>query len=152
MTEFSLSGVPVFAGMTPERQEWIARCARMAHFERDDMLFEVGQRADTFHVIVSGAVALEIAVPAGPPVIIETLHAGDVVGWSWLVPPYTWHLDGRADEATETLAFDAVCLRGKADADPVLGYDLMRRFAPIIVDRLQHTRLRLLDVYGRAGA
>ena len=84
--------------------------------------------------------------------MIETLHDGDVVGWSWLFPPHRWHFDGRATAPTSLIAFDGACLRGKCDADHELGYQLMRRFAASIVERLQATRLQLLDVYGHALA
>ena len=84
--------------------------------------------------------------------MIETLDAGEVVGWSWLFAPYRWQLDARATEACRLVAFDGACLRGKCDADHELGYQLMRRFAAQIVERLQATRLQLLDVYGHAGA
>ena len=82
--------------------------------------------------------------------MIETLHAGDPVGWSWLFAPYRWQLDARALEPCELIGFDGACLRGKCEADHELGYQLMRRFAANLVDRLQATRLQLLDVYGHA--
>ena len=64
------------------------------------------------------------------------------------MPPFHWHFDGRAVDDVRAIAFDAACLRGKADADPALGYDLLQRFAQVMVDRMQSARLRLLDVYG----
>ena len=95
---------------------------------------------------------LEVSAPGRGPLLIETLQPGDVVGWSWLFPPYRWQLDGRTTEPSELIAFDGACLRGKSDEDHELGYQLMRRFAANVVDRLQATRLQLLDVYGRVGA
>jgi CRP/FNR family transcriptional regulator, cyclic AMP receptor protein len=92
-------------------------------------------------------VALEVQAP-GRTLRIETLNAGDPVGWSWLSAPYRWQLDARALEPCELLGFDGVCLRGKCETDHNLGYELMRRFAENLVDRLQATRLQLLDVYG----
>ena len=80
--------------------------------------------------------------------MIETIEAGEVVGWSWLFPPYRWHFDARALTPIRATAFDGACLRGKCDDDPALGYDLMSRFAQVMIERLQWTRLRLLDVYG----
>jgi hypothetical protein len=82
--------------------------------------------------------------------MITTLGAGELVGWSWLFPPYRWHFDARATELTRTIAFDGACLRDKCEQDHDLGYELMRRFASLMLDRLQATRLQLLDVYGRA--
>ncbi len=84
--------------------------------------------------------------------MIATLGEGAVVGWSWLFPPYRWSFDARALELTRTVAFDGACLRGKCEADTTLGYELMQRFAAVMLDRLQATRLQLLDVYGQPAA
>jgi CRP-like cAMP-binding protein len=143
-----LAELPVFAGLGPEHLELVAGCARTMHAGSGEELFREGRPADAFYVIRHGDVALEAHVPAGPPLIIETLHEGDVVGWSWLVPPHRWHFDGRAIGEVQAIAFDAACLRGKAEADPALGYALLQRFAQLMVERLQAARLRLLDVYG----
>jgi len=99
-------------------------------------------------VLRHGGVALETFVPARGAVVIETIEAGEVVGWSWLFPPYQWHFDARAVSLVRATSFDGVCLRGKCETDPQLGYDLMSRFAQVMIRRLQWTRLRLLDVYG----
>ena len=98
-----------------------------------------------------GSAALETYVPARGPVTIETLEAGEVLGWSWLFPPYRWHLDARALTTVRATAFDGACLRGKCQSDPALGYELMSRFAQVMIERLQWTRLRLIDVYGTDG-
>ena len=84
--------------------------------------------------------------------MIETLHPGEVVGWSWLFAPYRWQFDGRVTEPSDLVTFDGACLRGKCDADHELGYQLMSRFAANVIARLQATRLQLLDVYGHARA
>ena len=79
---------------------------------------------------------------------LDTLHAGDVLGWAWLFPPYRWHFDADALDEVHAVVFDAVCLRGKCADDPRLGFDLAQRVAGILGDRLHAARLRLLDVYG----
>src|SRR4029453_15972243 len=101
-----------------------------------------------FYVLRHGSVALEMFVPARGTAVIETIEAGEVLGWSWLFEPYRWHFDARALSLVRATAFDGACMRGKCDADPALGYDLMGRFAQVLIGRLQSTRLRLLDVYG----
>jgi hypothetical protein len=80
--------------------------------------------------------------------MIETIESGEVIGWSWLFEPYRWHFDARALTVVRATAFDGACLRGKCEADPALGYALMSRFAQVLIERLQWTRLRLLDLYG----
>jgi len=79
---------------------------------------------------------------------IETLQEGDLIGWSWLFPPYTTAFDARSLEDTHTLVFDGACLRAKCDLDPALGYGLLKLFAGLVVQRLQNARFQLLDVYG----
>ena len=143
-----LLDVPSFAGMATEHLKLIAGCAINRVFSDGSYLAREGDPANTFYVLREGSVALETYVPQRGALVIETLHEHDLVGWSWLVPPYRSQFDVRAVGTAHTIAFDGACLRGKCEQDPALGYELMRRFAPLIVERLQATRLRLLDVYG----
>ncbi len=137
--------------MSPEHLELIAGCAQNQGFQEGQYLMREGDPADIFFVIRHGRVAMEIFVPQRGAVTIETIDDGDLLGWSWLVPPFRSHLDARALGTVHTIVFDAACLRGKSDTDPVLGYELMRRFIPIIVERLQATSVRMLDVYGHVA-
>jgi CRP/FNR family cyclic AMP-dependent transcriptional regulator len=146
-----LRDVPMFAGLAPEELDLVAGCGANVHFDADELLAHDGSRADTFFLVRDGTVALETFVPARGPVTIETIEPGEIVGWSWLFPPYRWHFDVRALSSVRATRFDGACLRGKCDADPQLGYDLMSRFAQVLIERLQWTRLRLLDVYGNGA-
>ena len=130
----------------------IAGCARNEHVEAGTLLLREGSAADRFFLIRRGRVALELHTPGNRPLIVETLSQGDVVGWSWLFAPNRWPHDARAVESCELVAFDGACLRGKSEADHELGYELMRRFAAVLVETLHATQLQLVDVYGRAGA
>jgi len=145
-----ISGVPTFAGLERDQIELIAGCGQTAGFEAGEYLFRSDEPADRFFVIRRGLVAIELFAPSRGQVIVSTHGPGDVVGWSWLFPPYRWQFDGRASEATRGISFDGACLRGKCDADHELGYALMQRFALKMLERLQETRVRLLDVYGHA--
>lgn len=147
-----IAEAPAFQEMSREHLELIAGCARNETFEGGSYLMREGDPADRFYVIRYGRVALEIPVPSRGALTVETIEDGDLLGWSWLVPPFRTTLDAKALGNTHTVAFDGACLRGKADQDPVLGYELMRRFIPVIVERLQATRVRLLDVYGHVPA
>jgi CRP-like cAMP-binding protein len=126
----------------------MAGCASNVRFAASADLFREGERADQFYLLRHGRVALQVFVPGQGRITIETLQAGDVLGWSWLFPPYLWHFDAQALELTRALAFDGECLRAKCDEDHDLGYTLMQRFARIMMQRLHATRLQLLDVYG----
>jgi CRP-like cAMP-binding protein len=140
---------PFFAGAPVEEVKLIAGCARNHLFQAGEYLFREGGPADEFFLIRHGRVALEIAAPGRPPAVLETLGVGEFVGASWLIPPYRWSLDARAVELTRATGIDAVCLRGKCEADHDLGYAMMKRFLPALVKRLHTTRLQVLDVYGK---
>jgi CRP/FNR family transcriptional regulator, cyclic AMP receptor protein len=146
--ETVLADVPFLAGLSGAHLTLLAGCAGNVHFSSGSTLFRQGDEADTFYILRQGSVALETFVPTRGPVLIETIDAGDVVGWSWLFAPYRWHFDARALTAVRATGFDGACLRQKCADDPGLGYDLMGRFAKVLIERLQWTRLRLLDLYG----
>lgn len=139
---------PVFAGLSNEHAAQLAGCAQTTGWDAGEILFHEGDPADTFYVVRRGRVALELHVPTGGALTIETIEAGEVVGWSWLFPPHRWHFDGRAVTPVRAVAVDGACLRAKCERDPALGYELMQRFSQVMLERLQATRLRLADVYG----
>lgn len=150
--ETLLNEHPFFAGLPQDDIEYIAGCGKNVRFEEGEYIFREGEPADLFYIVRHGRVALEIFVPERGPLVIETITEGEVLGWSWLFPPYRWSSDARAIETTRAVALDGACLRGKCEEDLRLGYELMRRFAQIIMQRLHATRVRLLDIYGRAPA
>ena len=140
---------PFLAGLEPEHQKLISGCVRNLRFEAGSYLFRQNGPADEFYLIREGRVALEISAPGQAPIVFSTLSEGDVVGASWVVPPYRWMFDARAITTTRALGIDAACLRGKCDADHDFGYAMMKRFLPILAQRLHATRLQILDVYGK---
>jgi len=145
-----ITSAHVFDGLTREQLGVIAGCGRNEHIESGAFVLREGDAADRFFIIRRGTVAVEVHTPGRGALTIETLHAGDAVGLSWLFEPYRWQLDARALEPCALIGFDAVCLRGKLEGDNELGYELMRRFTANLVERLHATRLQLLDVYGHA--
>lgn len=138
---------PFFAGLDPAALELAAGCAVNMHFRPGEFLFHEGDPADTFYVLRHGRVSLQMRTPT-TDVVLDTAHEGDVVGWSWLIPPYSWTFDARATEETAAIAFDGVCLRGKCERDPTLGYALLQRVVQVMSARLHSARVRLLDLYG----
>jgi len=140
---------PFFAGFDSEHGQLVAGCARNVRFIAGQYLFREGDPADEFFLIRHGKVALELTEAGRSPVVFATLGEGEIVGASWLLPPYCWHLAARAVEPVRAIGINAACLRGKCEADHHLGYAMMKRFLPILVERLQATRLQLLDVYGK---
>ena len=138
---------PFLQGLEPQYLGLIVGCASNVRFNSGQFLFREGEEANQFYMVREGKVALQIST-ARQPIIIQTVDKGDVLGWSWLVPPYRWRFDARALELTRAIALDGRCLRRKSEEDHNFGYELLRRFSTIIMERLEATRLQLLDVYG----
>ncbi|HUO97325.1 MAG TPA: cyclic nucleotide-binding domain-containing protein [Rhizomicrobium sp.] len=137
---------PFFSGMKEEQTAILAGCAKNVRFEAGQYLFHEGEPADQLYLLRSGRVALQISSPERA-VTIQTVGESEIVGASWLVAPYRWGLDAKALELTRAISLDAACLRGKCEDDHGLGYELMKRFMPILHQRLQAARLQILDVY-----
>lgn len=137
--------------LAPEHRRTLAGCARNCVFTPGERIMREGDPADAFYVIREGAVAIETEVPGRGAVVMQTLHEGELLGWSWLVPPYRTAFDARSVGTTHAISLDGACLRGKCESDPALGYDLMKLISTVFVGRLQDTRLRLLDLYGKDG-
>jgi CRP/FNR family transcriptional regulator, cyclic AMP receptor protein len=139
---------PVFEGLDADQLALIAGCATNVVFDAGERIFREGDEADAFYLVRHGLVALDTYVPNRGQLTIETVGPGEIVGWSWLVPPYRWHFTGRAVEPARAVHFDGACLRQKCDDDNHLGYELLMRFSNVLVSRLQATRMQLMDVYG----
>jgi len=139
---------PFLDGMEQRHLAVLVGCASYVRFDAGQFLFREGEEANQFYFIRQGRVAVEIFAPQRGPITLETISEGDVLGWSWLVPPFSWRFDARAVEVVRAIALDGRCLRDKCEEDPHLGYELLKRFANIIDRRLQATRIQLLDLYG----
>jgi CRP/FNR family transcriptional regulator, cyclic AMP receptor protein len=135
-----------FGGMTDEHFAKLAAGATEVEFQSGATIFKEGQAADRFFLIESGEVALAIHTPMRDHVL-ETLEPGEVFGWSWLFSPYRWSFDARAASVVNAVVFDGAYLRKESQDDCDLGREMMSRFAEVIADRLQATRLQLLDIY-----
>lgn len=142
---------PLLAGLPGNAVAQVAGCARNVAFAPGELLLAEGDPADTLFLVRRGRVAVEIHAPNRGPIVIETIGPGGTIGWSWLVPPYRWQFDARAVDPVGAVAVDAACLRAKADADDALGHQLVSRVAGVLLERLQATRMRLLDLYGADG-
>lgn len=139
---------PFFAGFEVKYLKLIVSCAKNVRFDEGHVLFHEGDAADYFYLIREGAVAVDVVVPQKGFVTVQTVSEGDVLGWSWLLPPHRWRFEGRVMRSTRALAFDGKCLRTKCEKDHDLGYELLKRFTRLVVERLEATRLQLLDLYG----
>jgi CRP-like cAMP-binding protein len=140
--------LPALRSLTPEHRATLAGCARNRVFAPGEEIMREGDAADAFYIVRAGGVAIVTQVPGRGEITIETLHAGELLGWSWLVEPYRNAFGARALGTTRVLALDGACLRGKCEADPALGYELLKLLASVFAQRLRDTRVRLLDLYG----
>ena len=139
---------PFFRGMEPTHLRLIVGCAKNVRFDAGQTIFREGDPADHFYLIREGFVSVQFMIPHRGLTTVQTVGEGEVLGWSWLFPPYRWHFDARTQQATHALAFDGKCLRGKCEQDHDLGYEIYKRFMQLVTERLESARLQLLDLYG----
>ena len=138
---------PLFGGLRTEQIALIAENAQLVHFEPEKRIFEQDTPAEHFYIIREGTVTVEIPAIDGEPLTIQTLTDGAMLGWSWLIPPYRWSFDARAVTPTTVVAVDGATLREACDNDPALGYELMKRFAVLMAERLNAARLTAIRHY-----
>jgi CRP/FNR family transcriptional regulator, cyclic AMP receptor protein len=142
----ALAGHQFTRGMPDDHIAALAGAARHIRVPARHRLFDEGGTADRFWLIQAGQIALDMNVPGRGLVVIEALGMGEVVGWSWLYPPFQWRMGAVATRPTQAFEIDARAVRELCAADPGFGYELTRRFLVVVVHRLQATRNRLLDL------
>ncbi|MEN8234391.1 MAG: cyclic nucleotide-binding domain-containing protein [Actinomycetota bacterium] len=140
---------PLIATLSDEYITKLEECgAELVTFEPDALIAEEGKDADACYFIEEGDVALELFLGGSQTRTVQTVHGGEIVGWSWLVPPHRWSFDAMALTQVTALRIDAKQLRQAMESDRPLGYELMKRFCEVIVSRLNASRFRILDLYG----
>ena len=151
MTDISkkMARHPFFKGIAADLLKTFAAGALPIDYKAGQMVYREGDKADQFLLVLKGRVAVELHARGEQPIIIQTVGPDEVLGWSWLFPPYQRRFDARALDDVEAIAMDGRFLRKKAETDHRLGYELLKRFSQIVVERLQATRLQLLDIYGK---
>ncbi len=138
-----------FRNLKEKQIETIAGCGKNVHFSKGDVVFRQGEEANAFYIVKKGAVSIEVDGAERGTIIIQTVEAGDILGWSWLIPPHEWRFTANAVEETSAVALDGRCLRGKCGGDDALAHTLLEKFAGVLAQRLEKTRMQLLDVYGK---
>lgn len=127
--------------------QFLASVATETHFGPDQIVFEEDSEADTFYIIRSGRIGLELTSAMRRPIVIQTLGPGDLIGLSWFFPPYRWSWRARAIEETDAVAFDAAQVRTECEADAHLALEILRIVSAQAVQRLHSSRTQLLDLY-----
>jgi len=147
-----VTGPLLLPGLSDAARARLAELSTPAFWVPDEIVFHEGEPARRCWVLRRGRVLLSTAVPGRGDVVIETLGGGDVLGWSWLQPPRVWSFGARAAQSTEALQLDVADLQEAAERDPAFGYAVVRAMSGLLLDRLQATRARLLDLYANPGA
>lgn len=147
--EAQVAAHPFFIGISAHYIRLLSDCAMATRFAKSQVIFRAGEMANRFYLIERGKVVLESEADAGgAPVIIDTISAGDLLGWSWIFPPYIWHFTARAVEPTSSIFFYGTILREYCDKDSTIGYKLFKRISEVMVRRLQRARSELLKAMG----
>jgi CRP/FNR family transcriptional regulator, cyclic AMP receptor protein len=143
-----ISKHPLFKGLNKSYVDLILGCAYEARFDPGEIIFREGEKANKFYIILQGKVALEaLMVPERDPIIVLNLGENDVLGWSWLFPPHRWHFDARAITLTKAISIDGNKIRKQCEENHDLGYELMKRFAKIIEQRIRSVRSQNPNMY-----
>jgi CRP-like cAMP-binding protein len=137
---------PLFRGMKTQHLRTIGESATVVRFEPGNVVFEEGEPAHRFYLIRTGKVALQLLSYRIEPFTLMTLEQGDIIGWSWLFPPYRWKFTAKALDVTQTISLDGRSVRVRCDEDHDLGYELMKRFAQIIENRVEALSVHLVAV------
>jgi CRP/FNR family transcriptional regulator, cyclic AMP receptor protein len=138
---------PFLRGLNPSQLAMLAECAMTTNCAAGQRIFREGETANRFYLLLAGRVQVEAEAPDRPAVPVEIVTAGDVLGWSWLFPPYTWNFTARALTPVRAIFFYGTWLRERCEGDAELGYELMRRTAVVLMRRLQATRQQLFHAH-----
>jgi CRP-like cAMP-binding protein len=146
--ESVIAGHPFLRDLKPAHVRLLADSAIRVRFEKDELIFREGDPANRFYLIEQGHVSLESHRRDEAPVVVQIIGPGEVLGWSWLFPPYYWQFDTRALEPTTAIFFYGTRLREQCEQDHAFGYEMMKRMTQVVIHRLQAARKQLLSKHG----
>ncbi len=146
-----LSAHNFFSGLSEELVKFLAECISIREIKKGQVLFRQGERADKFYIVRKGQISIQIPAIMGPTLEIQTLGAEQVLGWSWLISPYQWSFQARAEEDSELLEFDGAIILARCEQEPQFGYELLKKFAELMSERLDAARQKMMDEWNPAG-
>ena len=138
---------PFFIGMNRKQLALLTDCAIAVHFKKGQVIFREGEIANRFYLLETGKVILEAGGGDGDPVVIDTIGAGDLLGWSWVFPPNTWHFTARAAQPTTAIFFYGTILREYCERDHSLGFELLKRMSVVMNRRMQAARSKMVALH-----
>jgi CRP-like cAMP-binding protein len=149
--EKQIAASAFFSGLRPEHIAAVAAHAKVRRLAKGEVLFHYGERADRFYLVESGHVGVEVAAIAGPALELQDLGPGAVLGWSWLIAPHTWSFQARAKTEVELVEFEGRGILARCEADPRFGYEVLKRFAGLMSERLDFARRRMMEAWNPPG-
>lgn len=138
---------PIFQDLEEPFLQLLAECAEEREIPPETFLFRAGEPASSFFLILEGSVMLEVYTPHRHAITLQTLKRGELVGWSWLLPPYRWSFDAHCMDPARVIAFDGHCLRQRFEQNHELGYQILQRFLPVMAQHLRAMQMQLLEIY-----
>ncbi|MFQ6022356.1 MAG: Crp/Fnr family transcriptional regulator [Acidiferrobacterales bacterium] len=146
-----LSAHEFFSGLNEDFTKFLSQCAGELQIKKGEVLFQQGDRADKFYLIRNGRVAVQIPALMGPAIEIQSLGEDQILGWSWLIAPYRWNFQARAEEDSDLLEFDGRAILARCEQEPRFGYELLKRFAALMSERLDAARQKMMDEWNPSG-
>jgi CRP-like cAMP-binding protein len=146
-----LSAHEFFSELSEDVLKFLCECASAREIKKGQILFRQGERADKFYVVRNGRISVQIPALMGPTLEIQALGKDQVLGWSWLISPYQWNFQAKAEEDSELLEFDGTAILARCEQEPKFGYELLKRFAALMSQRLDAARQKMMDQWNPVG-
>ena len=146
-----LSSHVFFSGLDDSFIKFLSNSARELRIKKGDVLFKQGERADKYYLLRNGRVSVQVPALMGPTLEIQSLGEDQIIGWSWLIPPYRWNFLARATEDSDLLEFDGNAILARCEKDPKFGFELFKRFARLMSERLDAARQKMMDEWNPPG-
>ena len=150
ITEY-LSAHEFFSEFSDDSLKFLCECSSTREIKKGQILFLQGEHADKFYVVRSGHISIQMPAIMGPTLEIQAVDEDQVLGWSWLISPYKWHFQTKAEEDTELLQFDGAALLARCEQEPKFGYELLKKFAELMSVRLTSASQKMMDEWNPAG-
>ncbi|MGI9294461.1 MAG: Crp/Fnr family transcriptional regulator [Pseudomonadales bacterium] len=140
-----------FSGLDESYMKILSDSAQMLHIAEGDVLFKQGERAEKFYVLCDGKISVQVPAIIGPTLEIQTIGKDQLLGWSWLIPPYRWTFQAITEKDSELIEFDGATILQHCEQDPKFGYELMKHFTILMSERLDAARQRMIQEWYPAG-
>lgn len=146
-----LSAHEFFSELNEDVMKFLSQCASELQIKKGQILFRQGERADKFYLVRNGHISVQIPALLGPILEIQTLGRDQILGWSWLIAPYRWNFQAKAEEDSDLLEFDGHTILARCEQEPRFGYELLKRFAALMSERLDAARQKMMDEWNPSG-